>query len=105
VSVDTLVDALVQAEEDRVAQAVEDDELTQGEADERLADVVARVTERVNSADLDRGGHGHRGDGTDEDRAPRTDLAPRVGRRRSASRSPPCSPSYRRSRRAGRLRR
>jgi polyhydroxyalkanoate synthesis regulator phasin len=64
VDVDTLVDALVQAEEERIAQAVEDGRLPQEEADERLADLEERVTERVNSADLGgRGHHGHRGPG------------------------------------------
>jgi hypothetical protein len=64
VPVDTLIDALVQAEEDRIAQAVEYGRLAQEEADERLADVAERVTERVNSADLGRG-HGPRGGGPD----------------------------------------
>ena len=49
VDVVTLVDALVQAQQDRIAQAVEDGRLTQEEADERLADLEERVTERVNS--------------------------------------------------------
>ncbi len=65
VPVDTLVDALVQAEEERVAQAVEDGRLTQEEADERLADVAERVTERVNSAAPPHGGGRHRGPGGD----------------------------------------
>jgi hypothetical protein len=65
VPVDTLVDALVQAEEERVAQAVEDGRLTQEEADERLADVAERVTERVNSAAPPHGGGRHGGHGGD----------------------------------------
>jgi hypothetical protein len=67
VEVDTLVDALVQAQQDRIAQAVEDGRLTQEEADERLADLEERVTERVNSADPGRGHHGpgRGGDGDD----------------------------------------
>jgi hypothetical protein len=70
VPVDTLVDALVQAEEERVAEAVEEGRLTQEEADERLADVEERVTERVNSAAPPhgaghRGGPGHDGPGDD----------------------------------------
>jgi hypothetical protein len=71
VDVDTLVEALVQAEQDRIAQAVEDGRLTQEEADERLADLEARVTERVTSEDLfpaggrGRGPHGG-GDGADD---------------------------------------
>jgi polyhydroxyalkanoate synthesis regulator phasin len=66
VAVDTLVEALVTAEQDRIAQAVEDGRITQDEADERLADLEARVTERVNSADLRLGrdgGRGHHGGG------------------------------------------
>jgi polyhydroxyalkanoate synthesis regulator phasin len=58
VDVDTLIDALVEAQQERIAQAVEDGRLTQDEADERLADLEDRVTERVNSADLGRGHHG-----------------------------------------------
>ena len=63
--VDTLVDALVQAQQDRIAQAVEDGRLTQEEADERLADLEARVTERVNSDDPVRGHHGRGGHADD----------------------------------------
>ncbi len=66
VPVDTLIDALVQAEQDRIAQAVEDGRLTQEEADDRLAEVEERVTERVNSADVGHG-HGPRGGGPDGD--------------------------------------
>jgi polyhydroxyalkanoate synthesis regulator phasin len=65
VDVDALVDALVQAQQERIAQAVEDGRITQAEADERLADLEARVTERVNSEDLrlGRDGRGHHGRG------------------------------------------
>ena len=49
VSVDTLVAAMVKAEKARIEQAVTDKRLTRGEADVRLADLTARVTERVNS--------------------------------------------------------
>jgi polyhydroxyalkanoate synthesis regulator phasin len=65
VDVDTLVDALVQAQQDRIAQAVEDGRLTQAEADQRLADLEARVTERVNSDDPVRGHHGRGGHADD----------------------------------------
>lgn len=58
VEVDALVDALVTAQRERIAQAVEDGDLPQVEADERLADLEDRVTERVNSDDW-----GHRGPG------------------------------------------
>jgi polyhydroxyalkanoate synthesis regulator phasin len=61
VPVDTLVDALVQAQEERIAQAVEDGRLTQAEADERLADLDQRITEQVNSAEPRGGGRGHGG--------------------------------------------
>jgi hypothetical protein len=60
VAVDDLVAALVTAQEERIAQAVEDGRLTQEEADERLADLEERVTERVNTAVPPHGG-GHRG--------------------------------------------
>jgi hypothetical protein len=64
VQIDTLVEALVQAEQERIAQAVEDGRITQAEADERLADLEARVTERVSSEDAHLGGgRGHHGDG------------------------------------------
>ena len=49
VEVEILVDALVTAAEERIAEAVEDGRLTQDEADERLADLATRITERVNS--------------------------------------------------------
>ena len=63
VAVDDLVAALVQAQEERIAAAVEDGRLTQDEADERLADLEERVTERVNSEAPVRGeGRGPRGD-------------------------------------------
>ena len=62
VEVDALVDALVTAQQERIAQAVEDGDLTQEEADERLADLEARVTERVNSDDVGHHGPGGRGD-------------------------------------------
>jgi hypothetical protein len=54
VPVDTLVDALVAAERERLAAAVEDGRLTQDEADERLADLEARITERVSEPLPDR---------------------------------------------------
>lgn len=67
VEVDALVEALVQAEQERIAQSVEDGRTTQAEADERLADLEARVTERVTSEDPHLGrGRGHHGDGTED---------------------------------------
>ena len=65
VAVDDLVSALAQAQTDRIGQAVTDGELTQEEADERLADLEERVTERVESdapARRGPGGPGDRGD-------------------------------------------
>jgi lambda repressor-like predicted transcriptional regulator len=63
VEVDALVDALVVAQQERIAAAVEDGRITQEQADERLADLEERVTERVTS-EAPVGGHGHgpRGD-------------------------------------------
>ncbi|WP_100499284.1 hypothetical protein [Geodermatophilus chilensis] len=59
VAVDTVVQALVQAEQERIAQAVADGRITQEQADERLADLEQRVTDRVNAVVDD---HGPRGD-------------------------------------------
>ncbi|HST81059.1 MAG TPA: hypothetical protein VLL08_04935 [Kineosporiaceae bacterium] len=49
VSVDTLISALVKAEKERIAKEVTDKKITQAQADERLADLTKRVTDRVNS--------------------------------------------------------
>jgi hypothetical protein len=65
--VDALVDALVTATEERIAQEVEDGDLTQEQADERLADLEARITERVNSDDWGHHGRGGRGGDRDAD--------------------------------------
>ena len=79
VEVDALVDALVTAQQERIAAAVEDGRLTQEQADERLADLEERVTERVDSeAPIGGPGHGPRGDrggqpdGGTDDEAPGT---------------------------------
>jgi polyhydroxyalkanoate synthesis regulator phasin len=63
VPVDTLVDALVAAAQERMAGAVEDGHLTQDEADDRLADLEERITERVTSGPPADAPHhlGHRG--------------------------------------------
>ena len=76
VDVDALVDALVAAQQERLAAAVEDGRITQEQADERLADLEERVTERVNS-EAPVGGHGH-GHGPRGDRGghPGDDEAP-----------------------------
>jgi hypothetical protein len=55
VPVDTVVQALVTAEQERIAQAVTDGRITQERADERLADLEQRVTDRVNAAFEGRG--------------------------------------------------
>ncbi|MBN1092891.1 hypothetical protein JKP75_10160 [Blastococcus sp. TML/M2B] len=47
VPVGTLVDALVSAAQERIAAAVEDGRITQDQADERLADLEQRITDRV----------------------------------------------------------
>jgi hypothetical protein len=67
VSVDTLVAALVKAEQTRIAKEVTDGKLTQAKADERLKDVTKRVTDRVNSTrparpEGGKGDHGGRPD-------------------------------------------
>ncbi|TFV66970.1 UNVERIFIED_ORG: hypothetical protein E4P37_04410 [Bacillus sp. AZ43] len=67
VDVDALVDALVAAADERIAQAVENGDLTQEQADERLADLEARITERVNSDDWGHRGLGGRGGDRDAD--------------------------------------
>ena len=79
VEVDALVDALVTAQQERIAAAVEDGRITQEQADERLADLEERVTERVTSeAPVGGPGHGPRGDrggqpdGGTDDEAPGT---------------------------------
>ncbi|SNT01614.1 hypothetical protein SAMN04488107_4655 [Geodermatophilus saharensis] len=68
VAVDTLVQALVAAEQERIAQAVTDGRLPQEEADERLADLEQRVTDRVESEIGGRGPGGPDRDGTAPDR-------------------------------------
>lgn len=79
VEVDALVDALVTVQQERIAAAVEDGRLTQEQADERLADLEERVTERVNTeAPVGGPGHGRHGDrggrpdGGADDEAPGT---------------------------------
>ena len=59
VAVETLVDALVTATREQAAKAVTDGEITQEQADEWLADLEQRVTERVNGTFEGRGPHGH----------------------------------------------
>jgi hypothetical protein len=54
VAVNTLIDALVAAAQERITQAVTDGDLTQEQADERLADLQTRITDPVNSTGDDR---------------------------------------------------
>ena len=58
VPVDTLITKLVDAAKAHLAQEVTDGELTQGEADARIATLKARITERVNTVRPARPGHG-----------------------------------------------
>lgn len=58
VPVDTLITELVEAEKARIAQEVTDGRLTQAQADERLADVTQRVTDRVNGVHPEPGRRG-----------------------------------------------
>jgi hypothetical protein len=60
-SLDELVDGLVAPAEADLAEKVADGTLTQEEADERLAEITERITERVQSVPGD-GSHGERGD-------------------------------------------
>jgi polyhydroxyalkanoate synthesis regulator phasin len=65
VAVDDLVAALREAAEERIAEAVTDGRLTQEQADERLADLEERITERIEATGLGsrgQGGPGGRGD-------------------------------------------
>lgn len=53
VDVDAVIDAMVDAKAERLAEKVESGRLTQAEADEKLADVEERITDRVNGVDGD----------------------------------------------------
>jgi polyhydroxyalkanoate synthesis regulator phasin len=67
VSVDTLVDALVADAKTHLDEHVADGDLTQAEADERLAEITTRITEMVQTEGLpDRGPRGA-GGGPDSD--------------------------------------
>lgn len=63
VALDTLVQAIVGAEKARIAQDVSSGRITQQQADERLADLTTRVTDRVNAARPAGPWHGHGGPG------------------------------------------
>ena len=53
VAVDTVIDAMVDAKAERLAEKVESGRITQAEADEKLADIEDRITDRVNGVDSD----------------------------------------------------
>ncbi len=62
VDVQTVIDAMVADVTERVAAQVEAGELTQEEADERLAEATERITDRVNNGRPERGGPSPEGD-------------------------------------------
>ena len=64
VAVETVVQALVQDEQGRIARAVTDGRIPQEQADERLTDLEQRVTDRVDAVVDD---HGPRGDRAETD--------------------------------------
>jgi polyhydroxyalkanoate synthesis regulator phasin len=63
VPVEDLVAALVEAAQERIAQAVEDGRISQEQADARLGDLEERITEWVNADLPGHLGHGHGGRG------------------------------------------
>jgi len=72
VAVDAVVEALVADARERLAQAVEDGDLTQAEADEMVTDLEARVRERVEEGGFS--GH-HRGPRGGDEAEPDADPA------------------------------
>lgn len=68
VSEQAVIDALVKAAEEHLAEEVASGEHTQAEADAKLADIEARITEMVETEGLpQRGGHDGRGPGATSD--------------------------------------
>jgi hypothetical protein len=74
VSVQSVIDVVVTEMKAHIASEVTSGELTQAQADEKLAEVTARATDMVNGVrpvgkqgDMGgrKGGHGHRGKGGD----------------------------------------
>ncbi len=63
VDVDTVVDAIVDGIEEHLAEEVAEGDLTQEEADERLATAEERAAEKVDAAPGEGGPHGLRGNG------------------------------------------
>jgi hypothetical protein len=74
VDVKLVVDAIVADMKSHIADEVKSGELTQAQADTKLADVTAKATERVNSVQPARGegmqGHGRRGHHNKSETAP-----------------------------------
>lgn len=71
VAQDALVDAMVAAAKEHLAEKVADGRLTQAEADERAADLEARITERLDEPmPMGRGLHRHHGAPQDSTTAP-----------------------------------
>lgn len=59
--VDALIAAIVDAKSERIAAAVEAGRITQERADDKLAGLEEKVTEKVNAEPGERGSRGHRG--------------------------------------------
>lgn len=70
VSIDSVVDAIVEGIEDHLAGEVAEGELTQEQADERLAEAAERATEKANAVPGEDGPQGARGAGGRRDPAP-----------------------------------
>ncbi len=51
VSADAVIDAMVEAKTERIAEKVSEGRITQEEADEKLADLESRITDRVNGVE------------------------------------------------------
>ena len=70
VSTETIVDAVVDKVEERLAEKVADGDLTQAEADEKLAEVEEKVTEKISEPFTPgQRGQGRRGQGGPGDTA------------------------------------
>lgn len=83
VAVDDLVTALVDAQKTRIAAQVTAGTITQAQADERLADLKQRITDRVNAA----GGGGRGGRGPGGGSAPTPSASPSASSSTSSSTS------------------
>ena len=70
VETSAVVDAMVAAAKEHLAEEVAEGDLTQAEADARLGELETRIAERVDEPlRLGRGGRGHHGDGRAQDEA------------------------------------